>query len=266
MRVVHPALSAGFAGHHDATMRQALSQFVAAPPCNMYWDVVSLPFSRGELGLRSAVLTANAAYWASWADSLHMIQRKHPALAGQNLQEMSQPHVAGSHIVAAAAAREELVRIGFEAPSWTRLAGGLCPVISDPEDQQLGMPGNGWQQAATDPVHFHLVESQVRPRLGETEQALLRSQGAPLSGVPFSCFPTSVLARFDSGLFRCRCGRFLDVFGHHRAACAEAGVLGRRCYALESAAARVCWEAGARVGTHILVRDLDLVPQGRPGH
>ena len=45
-------------------------------------------------------------------------------------------------------------------------------------------------------------------------------------------------------------------------ACAEAGVLGRRGYALESAAARVCREAGTRVGTNILVRDLDLVPQG----
>ena len=69
----------------------------------------------------------------------------------------------------------------------------------------------------------HLVESQVRPRLRETEQALLRSH-----------------------------------------ACAEAGVLGRRVFALESAAATVCREAGARVGTNILVRDLDLAPQGRP--
>ena len=68
LRVVHPALSAGFAAHHDATMRRALSQLVAAPPCNMCWDVVSLPFSRGGLGLRSAVLTTNAAYWASWAE------------------------------------------------------------------------------------------------------------------------------------------------------------------------------------------------------
>ena len=40
-------------------------------------------------------------------------------------------------------------------------------------------------------------------------------------------------------------------------------MLGRRGFALESAAARVCREAGARVGTNILVRDLDL-PQGRP--
>ena len=44
------------------------------------------------------------------------------------------------------------------------------------------------------------------------------------------------------------------------AACAQAGVLGRRGFALESAAARVCREAGARVSTNVLVRDLDLLP------
>ena len=58
----------------------------------------------------------------------------------------------------------------------------------------------------------------------------------------------------------CRCGRPLDPCGHHREACAQAGVLGRRGYALESAAARVCREAGARVSTNVLVRDLDLLP------
>ena len=130
------------------------------------------------------------------------------------------------------------------------------------------------EQAATDAVHSHLVESQVRPRVSATDQGLLRSQGGPLSGVPFSYFPTSALARFDSTQFRvmllrrlwlplppssrnCQCGRLLDVLGDHRAACAEAGVLGRRGFALESAAARVSREAGARVGTNILT----LVPR-----
>ena len=56
----------------------------------------------------------------------------------------------------------------------------------------------------------------------------------------------------------CRCGRPLDAFGHHRAACARCGVLGRRGFALESAAGRVCREAGARVATNQFVRDLDL--------
>ena len=35
----------------------------------------------------------------------------------------------------------------------------------------------------------------------------------------------------------CRCGRPLDVRGHHQAACGRAGVLGRRGFPLESAAA-----------------------------
>ena len=62
-------------------------------------------------------------------------------MAGQILEELSHPHVAGFHIAAAGAAREELVRIGFVAHSWTRLAEGLRPVVLDPEDQQIGLPG-----------------------------------------------------------------------------------------------------------------------------
>ena len=50
----------------------------------------------------------------------------------------------------------------------------------------------------------------------------------------------------------------LDSFGHHRAACAEEGVLGRRGFPLECAAAQVCCEPGARVATNVLVRDVDL--------
>ena len=67
-------------------------------------------------------------------------------------------------------------------------------------------------------------------------------------------FPLPLTAR------RCRCGRLLDSYGHHRAACARVGVLGRRGFALETAAARVCREAGGRVMTNMFVRELDLAP------
>ena len=53
------------------------------------------------------------------------------------------------------------------------------------------------------------------------------------------------------------CRRF-DPFGHPRAACAEAGVLGKRGFPLECPAAQVCREAGARVTTNAFIRDLDL--------
>ena len=62
----------------------------------------------------------------------------------------------------------------------------------------------------------------------------------------------------------CGCGRLLDSSGHHRAACANVGVLGRRGFALESAAARVCREAGGRVSVNQYVRDLDIAAPTQP--
>ena len=53
-------------------------------------------------------------------------------------------------------------------------------------------------------------------------------------------------------------GRPLDSSGLHRAACANSGVLGRRLFAVESAVARVCREAGGRVSCNVFVRDLDV--------
>ena len=52
------------------------------------------------------------------------------------------------------------------------------------------------------------------------------------------------------------CCRQLDMFGHHRATCAVAGVLGKRGFPLECAAAQICHEAGAKVTTIVHVRDI----------
>ena len=75
----------------------------------------------------------------------------------------------------------------------------------------------------------------------------------------------SFLTRIDSALFRVLLLRRLASLsrsrsvcaGHHRAACSRAGVLGRRGFAVESAVARVCREAGGRV-TLKMVRDMDF--------
>ena len=100
-----------------------------------------------------------------------------------------------------------------------------------------------------------------------------------MSGVPFSCCPVSPTSRFSSQEFRvfllrrlwlplplsvhsCRCGRPLDAFGHHRAACATVGVLGRQGISPESAAAPVCREAGGRVSVNVFVRDLGIAIPG----
>ena len=54
-----------------------------------------------------------------------------------------------------------------------------------------------------------------------------------------------------------------DREGHHRAACTE---LGRRAFAVESAGARICREAGGRVAVNVMVRDMDIAaPDPRDG-
>ena len=129
--------------------------------------------------------------------------------------------------------------------------------------------------ALQDQEWLSVLGKSVWPRLSETEQALFRSQSGPTSGLPFSSVPFSPPTRFAPHLFRvlllrrlwlalplssrtCRCGRPLDVLGHHRAACSRAGVLGSggspwRAQRHESA---VKPELGSP--TNLFVRDLDL--------
>ena len=137
-------------------------------------------------------------------------------------------------------------------------------------------PKHGWQFVATQPVNSRFIEGTVRPRLTDTARAQLRSQSGPMASVPFTCCLVARHTTFDPQVLRllllrrlwlpspsssrvCRCGRPLDSSGHHRAACAVAGVLGSRGFAVESAAARVCREAGGRVSTNISIQDMDIV-------
>ena len=118
-------------------------------------------------------------------------------------------------------------------------------------------------------------------RLAAHERTLLRSQSPPYTCIALSAAPSNFLNRIEPALFRvlliwrlrlplplssrlCRCGRPLDSFGHHRAVCARAGVLGRRGFAIESTGARICREAGDRVTVNMRVRDMDLaLPQAQ---
>ena len=119
------------------------------------------------------------------------------------------------------------------------------------------------------------MSDSLWPRLTPQRRALFRSQGGPMASVPYTSFPIAPHSRFDPQPFRvlllrrlwlplpptarnCRCGLPLDSCGHHRASCAAAGVLGRWGFAVESAAARICREAGARVSVDVRVQDMDL--------
>ena len=98
----------------------------------------------------------------------------------------------------------------------------------------------------------------------------MRSQEWPSAGIAVSTTPCSFLTRIEPKLFRtlvlrrlrlplslshrcCRCSRFLDVLGYHRAAAAWAGLLGGWTFASDSATARSWRQAGTRVTAYTLV-------------
>ena len=78
-----------------------------------------------------------------------------------------------------------------------------------------------------------------------------------MSGVPFTCFPVSRESRIESSPFRVLVLRRLVVPPPSSL---------RTGWGVGSplTAARVCREAGARVSTNVMLRDLDLLPQDRP--
>ena len=111
--------------------------------------------------------------------------------------------------------------MGFEPPpSWQAVAEGARPETQPPDDLS------------------QVVFAQVGS-ISERSWALIHSQAGPGAGVALRVPPTSSLTSIQPHLFRvvllwrlrlllslpvrsCRCGRAIDIFGHHRAACARA--------------------------------------------
>ena len=73
------------------------------------------------------------------------------------------------------------------------LNGGTCEQDCPPgqrvDERHVGIPGHGRQHEATEVVHAHLFSTTIWPRLSPPEQALIRSQGGPMSGVPVHVLP-----------------------------------------------------------------------------
>ena len=133
---------------------------------------------------------------------------------------------------------------GFDVPSRRSLAAGARPPPRDPQDLEPGCPRQGWQHEASSRVEQHFRALDLFPRLTDTEKTMLRSEWSRSGCVlvyhsnPLTrpCYPLS--SRI------CRCGRTIDHFGHHRAACTWPGGLARRGFAIESAVARIHREGG----------------------
>ena len=172
---MHPALSLNFAVQHDAGIRQCLEDLLHTPVTSEMWEMASLPFSTGGLGLRNAQRTRSTAYGASWADVVPMIRLRHPEVA--------------DHIVL----------------SLSRGLGGFPTSRVHPDDEFPSFSRQGWQIFASSQMEEAFFQHNVVPRLEPTEQALVRSQRGLMAGIPFFCPPVSCASRFDAQCFRVLC-------------------------------------------------------------
>ena len=132
-RVVEPGSAEHFCRRHDAGLWQCLCTILQISP-NQGEDVVgaaSMPLVLGGLGLRSACRVSQPAYWASWADALHVIHNRHPEVAAQLVTALDDEPESRS-LCAEKKARKNVEGVmGFE--SWQAAAAGARPEAREPK-------------------------------------------------------------------------------------------------------------------------------------
>ena len=197
---------------------------------------VSLPLAGGP-GLRSAERLRHAAHWASWADMLKALSSRVPSVAANFIAALEAGEATPS-IQSILSCIDNLAGVGFVVPAWEVVAANSL----DDEEEEVdpAQPKHGWQRKATWVVDSAFRRHTIFPALADDQATLLSAQAGPMASAVFIAIPSMKETRIDPQQFRllflrrlrlplplyarcCRCGRPLDVLGHHRAACANAG-------------------------------------------
>ena len=79
LRTLPPSQSSTYAAAHDAGLWATVEALLGQLPGSLSEikkakNLATLPMRKGGLGLRSALRTAPAAFWASWADTAPILQ------------------------------------------------------------------------------------------------------------------------------------------------------------------------------------------------
>ena len=234
----------------------------------------------GGLGPGSAERLRHAAYWSSWADTVRALRKHQPGVLAALLRPLLDASATGTppSMRAAEQAARFLRSKSFSAPTWARLlekdAAAPAPRNTTRSRWKTGLATRGIesprQARARDALPRHRRNVSSAAAVTGWRCSKLRLHGPPNErrhpgagrGVPSHPSPQTPAAP-PLAPQRCPCGGRLDEYGDHRSACAQVGALARRAGPLGRAAARICKEAGARVASHVALRDLDLdVPAG----
>ena len=205
------------------------------------------------------------------------VQQRFPSIAADFVDHLLHPATAPLPLAEAARAREHLTSAGYAGcPTWTALQAGVRPPQERDSESEPGEFAHGWQFYAASRIETTHRDRCLR-LASPASSAMLRSQSGPGSACHLIAIPTCSDLEVDNSVFggfllrrlrlplpftssRCNgrtCRDTLDPFGDHRTSCSRSGRLQRRAIPIERMLARVFREAGARVRTNVLVRDLN---------
>ena len=150
LRVIPPDRSQRYATDHDEVLWRCLCAVSDFPEdlCTITArEASSLPMALGGIGLRSAVRTSMAAYWASWEDTWEMISQRHPGVADVVVHEL-EGRSTSLHLSSTA----QLARLqGLEVPTWTELVAGKETTSAKHRGSGTGVPM--WAGGSTRQLH-----------------------------------------------------------------------------------------------------------------
>ena len=124
LRVLPPSQTDAFAQAHDTAIAACLARILTegTPLPLPAQQRARLALAAGGLGLRSAHASRQAAYWASWADSLPAIHRRLPAAADRILHLLrGEVRPLPPAVIEATQATHALRAHGFQPPAWDTL-------------------------------------------------------------------------------------------------------------------------------------------------
>ena len=271
LRTVPPSASGPYAEAHDAAVWRTLLSLLGsdADVPSTSRQLAFLPARLGGLGLFSAALVSPAAYWAGWVDAFAVLRERLPDVAAHCLQQLAEDTPATAACLRElAAAAGALDAAGWNGrPSWAALASSRPSPPPPLAESEPGVWRHGWQHSASLALFTAFRERSLLPALPPASQALLRSQsgagaGAWLFAVPSDpgtalpphhmliCLRRRLRLPLPLSFANCGqaagshgCGRPLDIYGDHNAACPRSGALPRRGHLLEQVWVRVCREA-----------------------
>ena len=189
---VAASTTAAYASSHDAAVGCCLSALLGladAPLPPQPARAARLALRFGGLGLRATDTDRHAAYWASWMDTLPVIQVRVPSAADRLLAALRDDRAARlPSLLAATQAAACLTTQGYAVPAWNEALPDL-PGLHSRHDEPADFL-RGWQRRASHACDERALETHLAD-LSPASRVLLLSQAGPHTARAFTVLPTS---------------------------------------------------------------------------